>query len=470
MAHGTQGRVSRQIDSARRQLAGEAGLPFSQLLASGKVREALTQEPVAYRDCLYSPWTTLWIFLSQVLDPCQCCLQAVARFLAYRLAQGKAPCSSETSAYCQARQRLPEGVFKRLLQDTGRSLHEREMPEAWRWKGRPVKVVDGSTVSMPDTAENQQAYPQSRRQKPGVGFPLARILVLFSLAVGTVLDAALSPYRGKRTGELSLFRTLGHALEPNDVLLGDRVFCTYFDIALLQERAVDVVVRLHQRRHADFRRGRRLGANDHVVTWSKPAEQADWLDAATYQRLPQTLTLREVRVRVRVPGFRTESLVIVTTLLDAQVYPVPDLAQLYRARWQAELYLRDLKQVLQMDVLRCLTPEMVRKEIWTHLLAYNLLRGIMADAAQKHGILPSQLSFKSTLELLLGFAPYLATMHHSTANAYYDHLLDALARHRIGDRPDRCEPRVKKRRGKNYPYMQEPRASARRRYLNGSSK
>lgn len=464
MPHGTQGRVSRQINSARQRLASESGLPFSQLLDGNLVQQALAEDDISFRERLYTPGTTLWIFLSQVLDPMQCCLQAVLRFLAYRLAQGLAPCSSETGAYCQARQRLPEGVVKRLMLATGQQLHQREMPDAWRWKGRPVKLADGTTVSMPDTPENQQEYPQSRRQKPGVGFPLARMVVLFSLAVGTVLEAAIGACRGKETGEVSLLRTLYDNFEPGDVLLGDRIFCTYFDIVLLQERQVDTVVRLHQRRRADFRRGQRLGRDDHLVTWTKPATRPQWMDQETYQRLPQQVTVREVRVRVSIPGFRSKSLVVVTTLLDAEQYAARDLAELYRARWQAELDLRSLKQTLQMDVLRCQTPAMVRKEIWVHFLAYNLIRKVMADAAEKHGILPRDLSFKSALEALLAFAPYLANMSPVQAETYYVHLLDALARHRVGDRPDRCEPRVKKRRPKAYPYMQEPRAAARKRY------
>ncbi len=468
MPNRTQGRVSRQINLVQQRLAGAPGLPFSQLLDVNLVREALAEEPVVFRERLFTPWTTLWTFLSQVLDPWQCCLQAVARLLAYRQAQGLPACSSETGAYCQARQRLPEAVVKRLMQQTGKQLHDRETPQAWLWKGRSVKPVDGTTVSMPDTPANQKAYPQPSSQKPGVGFPLARLLVVFSLAVGTVLEAALSQHQGKHTGELSLFRSLQGSWTPGDVILGDRIFCTYFDIVMLQEKQVDVVIRLHQSRRADFRRGRRLGRNDHLVTWSKPRHRPEWLDEASYERLPKTLTVREVRVQVNIPGFRSDSIVVVTTLLDADTYTLADLADLYRARWQAELHLRSLKQTLQLDVLRCHSPEMVRKEIWTHLLAYNLIRGVMADAAQRHGILPRDLSFQTALELLLAFAPYLATMTGSTATACYNALLDALAPHRVGNRPDRYEPRVKKRRPKRYPLLKEPRAAARRRCLSGS--
>ncbi len=463
MPHRTQGRVFRQINSAQERLCCESGLPFSQWLPREMIEAAMTQAGIVCREGLYTPWVTLWIFLSQVLDAKQCCLQAVLRFLAYRVSQDLPPCSSETGAYCQARKRLPESVAKELFRTTGKQLHEREMPASWRWQGRTVKLADGTTVSMPDTPENQEAYPQPRSQKPGVGFPLARMVVLFSLAVGTVLEAALGQCRGKQTGEISLLRGLFDGLEPEDVLLGDRIYCTYFDIVTLQERRVDVVTRLHQQRRADFRRGRRLGPDDHVVTWARPRQRAPWMDAETFQRLPATIQMREVRVRVKTPGFRVQNIVVVTTLLDAERYSARDLAELYRARWHAELDLRSLKQTLHMDVLRCHTPEMVRKEIWVHFMGYNLIRRVMADAAQKHGILPRDISFATTLEGILAFAESLAKATPSQIERCYDHLLDAIARHRVGNRPDRYEPRARKRRPKAYGLLTEPRPVARKR-------
>ncbi len=239
------------------------------------------------------------------------------------------------------------------------------MPAAWRWAGRTVKVVDGTTVSMPDTPANQQAFPQSHAQKAGVGFPLARMVVLFSLAVGTALDAALGPYRGKQTGELSLFRQLHDRLDPGDILLADRHFCSYWEWALVRERGGDVVTRLHQLRKADFRRGRRLGCRDHVVNWAKPA-RPEWMTAEEYACVPQTLAVREMRVQVTRPGYRTRVLIVATTLLDADAFSTRDVALLYRVRWFAELDLRAVKSTLQMGILRGKTPSMVRKEIWAH--------------------------------------------------------------------------------------------------------
>ena len=289
---------------------------------------------------------------------------------------------------------------------TGRRVQDHGSA-AWLWNGHPLKVVDGTTASMPDTPANQQEYPQPNSQKPGLGFPIVRMVVLFSLTVGTVLDAALGRYYGKQTGETALFHTLQHNLETGDILLADRYYSSYWEIALVQQRA-DMVCRRHQRRRADFRRGRRLGPDDHVVAWPKPV-RPEWLDEATYAALPATLTIREVRVRVAIPGFRTKVLVAATTLLDAEEMPRADVALLYRLRWYAELDLRALKQTLQMDVLRGQTPEMVRKEISAHLLAYNLIRGQMAEAAREKDLVPVQLSFKGAVQAVNAFAGWLWT-------------------------------------------------------------
>jgi hypothetical protein len=458
MAHATPTTRSRQVRQLRQQLAQAPALPFADLLPAAQVEHALREEGVTFRDRLFSPLVTLWVFLSQVLDPDHSCRAAVARFLAWRAARGLAPCSADPSAYCKARGRLPEGVLARLTRATGRRPQD-QAPDGWRWNGRQVQLVDGTTLSMPDTPENQKAFPQSPSQKPGVGFPIVRVVTLFALAVGTVLDAALGPYQGKQTGETALFHSLHGNLAEGDILLADRYFSSYWEIALAQQRRADVVCRLHQRRRADFRRGRRLGREDHVVEWAKPP-RPDWMDEATYQALPATLAVREVRVRVQHPGFRTQVLVVVTTLLDAEAFPREDIAILYRVRWYAELDLRSLKQALQMDVLRCQTPEMVRKEVWAHLLGYNLLRGLMAQAAQAAGLLPVQLSFKGALQAVNAFAAALWTAGASQVAELCRRLREAVASHRIGERPNRWEPRRRKRRPKPYPLLNEPRPQA----------
>jgi hypothetical protein len=315
---------------------------------------------------------------------------------------------------------------------------------------------------MPDTPENQEEFPQAGTQRPGVGFPIARLVVLFSLAVGTVLDAALGRYQGKRTGETALFATLRHNLEPGDILLADRGFGSYWELALTRQRGADMVCRLHQRRRADFRRGRRLGPEDHVVTWSKPPRPS-WMDEGTYAALPAQMEVREVRVRVRLPGFRTKVLVVVTTLLDAEAFERQDVALLYRIRWYAELDLRSLKTTMQMDVLRGLSPAMVRKEVWAHLLAYNLLRGLMAQAALAAGVLPVELSFKGALQTVNAFAAVLWTARATALEELVRRVREAIGSHGVGDRPNRYEPRRRKRRPKPYPLLNESRAQARAR-------
>ncbi|HEY7310956.1 MAG TPA: IS4 family transposase [Gemmataceae bacterium] len=465
MAHRTSPSAMCQVAQLRDRFTQAAALPFADILPAAQVQQAAQAEQVRFRDRLFSPAVTLWMFLSQVLDATHCCRQAVARFLAWRLGQGLAPCSADTSAYCKARGRLPEAVLARLVRQTGQRTQD-EMPAAWRWAGRTVKVVDGTTVSMPDTPANQQAFPQSRAQKAGVGFPLARMVVLFSLAVGTALDAAFGPYRGKQTGELSLFRQLHDRLDPGDILLADRHFCSFWELALVRQRSSDVVTRLHQLRKADFRRGRQLGPCDHVVTWTKPA-RPEWMTAEQYARLPDSLAVRELRVCVARPGYRTRVLIVATMLLDADAFPKRDVALLYRVRWFAELDLRALKTTLQMGILRGKTPGMVRKEIWAHLLAYNLIRGLMAQAASEAGLLPWQLSFAGAVQTVVAFAPLAWAAEAEAWEQLGGALRAALREHRVCERPGRVEPRAQKRRPQHYPLLMESRDRARSRLIQG---
>ena len=307
---------------------------------------------------------------------------------------------------------------------------------------------------MPDTPENQAAYPQMKAQAPGCGFPIARILVVFSLSVGTVLEAAIGKYKGKQTGENSLFRQLYHVLDEGDIILADRYFSGWCDIALPWQRGIDVVIRKHQLRHTDFREGQRLGKDDHLISWSKP-QRPKWMSAQQYAELPQELTLREVRIRVVHKGFRTKTIVVVTTLLDAERYPAEEIALLYRRRWQAELHLRSIKAVLQMDHLRCKTPHRVHNEFYMHLVGYNLLRGVVALAAYESGKSPWEISFKGALQTLSQFLPLL--LARVATEAWCQALLTAVATHAIGNRPGRFEPRRLKRRQKPYGLLQKHR-------------
>jgi len=460
MPHSTTRKQRRQIEMVRQQFAQADGLTFAEVLPAERIEQGLQEEKATWRDSVFSPMLTLWAFLGQVISPDGSCRNAVARIMAWLVSRGEAPCRPETDPYCKARQRLPESLFTRLMRQTGRALHEL-VPGDWLWQGRRVKLADGTTVSMPDTAANQAAYPQAGTQKRGVGFPIARLVVVFCLACGTVLEAALGRYQGKKTGENTLLRSLAQAFEPGDVLLSDRYFSGYFDIAYWKQRGVDVVTRLHQQRTCDMRRGRRLGRNDHVVVWPKP-QRPPWMDEATYAQMPDELEVREVRVHVTIKGFRTDIVEVVTTLLDAQTYKASALAQLYRMRWHAELDLRSLKTTLGMDVLRCKSPEMVRKEVWAHMLAYNLIRTLMARTAEAHGCTPRDLSFKGTMQMMSAFAERLYDAEPATAMELHDWLLLAIGAQLVGDRPNRYEPRARKRRPKPYPLLTQPRDLARR--------
>lgn len=465
MAQHTHRLILDQVESLGRQFAQTPGLPFGDVLTAVEVEEAFRAEGVQGYDCVYTPLTTVRMLLSQALDPDPSLRQAVSRLLAERAAEGRVNLSANTGAYSQARQRLPEGVLQRLTRQVGNTLRQ-HAPNAWCWKGRQVKIVDGTTVSMPDTPANQAAYPQPSHEKPGLGFPLARLVVVFSLAVGTVVDAAVGPFTGKRTGEPALFRGLHEHLCPGEVILADRYYCSYFEIALLRQRGIDVVMRLHQRRPVDFRKGKRLGKDDHLIVWRKP-KRPEWLDEATYAQLPATLELREVRLRGTRPGFRTQTIVVVTTLTNSDEMTSGELTGLHRLRWHAELDLRSLKETMQMSILRAKSPDMVRKELWAHFLAYNLIRTVMAQAAQQHQLEPRQISFKGTLQTLAAFAPHVLLARAQELPELARRIFAAIAQHRVADRPDRFEPRARKRRYDNFKHLLRPRAEAKALLLKG---
>jgi hypothetical protein len=467
MRHSRPRSFREQARFLRRQFLQDGDLPFTDVLTEDAIAGALAAVG-DWLDRIFSPLVTLWVFLGQVLSADHSCGAAVARLIAHRVARGLKPCSPRTGAYCQARQRLPEAFFSETALRTGRALDESADPR-WRWKGRRVYVYDGSSVTMPDTPANQAAYPQPVAQKPGLGFPLARIAAVFSLACGAVVGLGICRYAGKGQSELGMLRTLLGLFRSGDVVLADRLMCAWTEMVMLQQRGVDCVCRFTSHRKADFRRGTRLGEGDHVVVWPKPQRPRS-IDAKTYDALPESLTVRECRVRVEQPGFRVRVLIVATTLLDPNAFTRDDLARLYRARWNAELDLRSLKQTLQMDVLRCKRPESVRKELWAHILAYNLIRTVMAQAAVEHGIGPRSISFKGALQTLEAFQPVIAlrgSHDAATRGAIYEQLLGAIADHRVGDRPDRYEPRRRKRRPKPYDRLMKPRHEAKVAMLKG---
>ena len=458
MRHPSHGRLRQQVDTLRQQFLQEGRLPFADVLSSETLSEALKQIKAPWNDGIFTPLVTLWVFLGQVLSADHSCRAAVARLIAHRVSQGLPPCSSETGAYCQARRRLPLAFFDTVARRVGQSLEARGKPE-WLWKGRRVHLFDGSSVAMPDTAENRKEYPLTYNQRPGTGFAVARIAAIISLSCGAILDLGICRYAGKGQSESGLLRQLWGLFRTGDVLVADRLICAWTEMVSLKRRGIDTVCRLTSHRRADFRRGTRLGKDDHIVTWMKPRKPRS-VEREVYNALPEFLLVRECRVRVVQPGFRVRSLVVATTLLDAEEYTRDDLAQIYRARWNIELDLRSIKDVMQMDVLRCKTPELVRKEIWMHVLAYNLIHTVMAQAASRDGVSPRSISFKATLQILEAFHPLIAGQAHrglGHRESLYQEVLRAIAQHGVADRPDRFEPRAAKRRPKNYNRLTKPR-------------
>jgi hypothetical protein len=441
-------------------------LPFHEILNADMVKSALAAAGVKFKDRIFTPFVTLCMFLSQVLDPDHSCRAAVARLIVWMVINGRKPCAADTTSYCNARQRLPREVIVFLARKVAQETDSGACA-SWLWKGRKVSLVDGTTASMPDTPRNQKVFPQSKSQGIGLGFPLVRMVAIISLATGVVRDLATGPHQGKETGETALFRTLLEGLAAGEIVLGDRYFASFFLLAQLMQRNVDGLFRMHQLRKFDFRRGRRLGIEDHTVTWMKPA-RPDWMNEEMYAQIPGELKVRELRFKVEQPGFRVDELVLVTTMLDAAEYTKEELADLFLQRWNVELDLRSIKDVLQMDVLRCMSPEMVEKEIWIHILVYNLIRGVMAKAAEAHDKKPRHLSFKGTLQTMTAFHEALRRASPKDRTVLVQTMLEAIAQHEVADRFGRVEPRAIKRRPKTQRFLMEPRAEARKRLLDAA--
>jgi hypothetical protein len=435
------------------QLNSKSELPFTDVLSSEKIVSCLVDEGIEYRDRIFTPDVTLWTFLSQVLGANKSLQAAVTKVIAFKVAQGEAAPSANTSAYSKARDRLPEHLISRLARESGLDLHE-QAPKDWRWRERPRKLLDGSTVSMPDTIENQAEFPQPKSQKPGIGFPIARMVAIISCETGSVLDLELGPYRGKGSGEHGLLRELMHNFFPGDIVLGDCYYCTFFLIASLIDSGIDAVFPLHGARDCDFRTGEHLGKKDHIATWIKP-QKPTWMDQETYNSFPESIKVREAEVTLDHKGHRSEKRVLVTTFIDPKVVSKSDLRELYGHRWLVEIDLKAIKSTMNMDVLRAKTPEMVRKEIWASLLAYNLIRKIMAQAAFIHGKNPRKLSFSLALQTIESFRS--AHIFCEDKKEIYAEILKAIANKTVGNRPGRREPRAIKRRPKPFPRLQQPR-------------
>ena len=470
MRFSNQGRFRQQVRFLRRQFLQDGDLPFTDVLSEGTVAQALKALNVVWLDRIYSPLVTLWVFLGQVLSQDHSCRAAVARLIAHRVSRGQRPCSAETGAYCQARKRLPEEFFAEVARKTGQALDEdakqavaleRSSRPGLRWLDRLDARYGGEPTSLSATSPTAARSWFSAGTDRGFLFALLR----------SRARSGICRYCGKGHSELGMLRKLWDLLRPGDIMLADRYMCAWHEIDLLKQRGIDSVTRLHHCRRVDFRRGKRLGKDDHIVEWPKPWSAFARSTGKPSKSLPELLTIRETRVRVRAarisqPKHDRRYNVVGCRGGDC----ASDLAELYRARWNAELDLRSLKQTMQMDILRCKTPELVRKEIWTHILAYNLIRTIIAQAATSTTSNHVPISFKGAVQTLEAFQPLIAMQGERDSahrRSLYDQLLDAVATHRVADRPDRFEPRQRKRRQKKYDRMMKPRNELKREMLKG---
>ena len=414
-----------------------------------------------WRDRIYSPMITVWMFITQVISADKSCQNAVNRLNAWRISRGLKKVSEKTTAFCKARARLPEALFERLLLQVADAC-EQATDEAWLWCGRVVEMVDGWTVTMADTPENQEQYPQASSQKRGCGFPIARMIGLFSLATGAANRVAMAPYQGKQTGETSLLRSVLHHVSPGRILLADRYYATFWLLAASEMRQIDLVARVHHLRSVDFRRGLKQGHFDQLVSYPKP-QRPEWMSEREYATYPATILVRHLRYKIHQRGFRTREVTVATTLLDAEAYTAEDLASLYGRRWSVELHIRSLKTQMTMEHLRCQSPQMVRKEVHCHLIGYNLIRAAMLASALKFHLSPTRLSFTGAMRAVEDFTATLRLCGKRN-DQQWESLLETISRLPVGHRPGRQEPRELKRRPKPYKLMQKPRDPDRNRY------
>lgn len=448
-------RSFREFQSARKDILDNAKV-LEQLLSAQRLGDILRVHGVDFRSRLFCPLTTIWIFMTQVLNADHSCRAAVAQFLATLKSKS---CSLSTGAYCQARKRLSEAMLHSIFLAQAEQLQSC-VPNKWRWKGRNVRLVDGTTVSMPDTEDNKFYFPATNKKKNPIEFPIARVLVIICKATGVLLGGAIGTYQGKGSGETSLLKQLLPIFKIGDISVFDRYYSGFFSFASLMLKGVDCVSRQHQMRKAKL--VKRLGKNDHLFKVEKPWRPPE-MSKEEYESYPDEILLRRVRVVVTQPGFRTKAMDVITSLID-ESFLIEEIAELYKYRWFVEVDLRSIKSVMGMDVLRCQTAEMVRKEILVHFIAYNFVRAVIMDAAQMHDKEPRQLSFKASLQMIFSFRGKMTLASGKEWSNLYVEILKRLKGEIVGDRPNRYEPRLTKRRH-NVKYLTVSRQEARKQCL-----
>ena len=422
---------------------------FFNLLTSDQLLDTVDALSPPHRERLYPPTETLSMFLAQALSTDRSCQRIVNQAAVQRVTSGLSANSTHTGGYCRARQRLPVNMVSTLTRDLG-ALLDSQVPDRWRWRGHRVRIVDGTTVTLPDTQANQETFPQQGGQQPGLGFPICRLVGITCLSSGALLNAAVGRFNGKGGDEQTLLRSIQDTFQPGDVVLGDALYATYFFLAAMLSNGVDILMEQHgaRRRSTDFRSGQKVGKRDHLIRLTKPARCPHWMSEAQYRRAPDSITVREMKAAGKI---------LVTTMTCPDTYPKAALKTLYQSRWQVELDIRHIKETLGMNTLSCKTPEMAVKEVWVYLLAYNLLRLMMGQSALMADIRPRTISFKHCLQIWLAWSEQGVLRDARQL----DQLFLLMAQQRVGNRPGRAEPRAVKRRPKAFPLLTKPRDQAR---------
>ena len=433
-------------------------LPFAKVLPADVIEATFRKYDALFEGTFYNTAIVLWAFLSQVLaDGKSCsCSAAVSRIAAYFMAKGQPMPSPNTGDYCNARKRLEEKALQELALLVAKNT-EVIASSKWLWKEKHhVKLIDGFTATMPDTPENLREFPKHTKKDGTLdcGLPRMRVCVVLSLATAMITNAAFSKYQGKETGETALLRTMLDSFDANDIAVFDRYCCSYMMLAQFQQRDVQVCARLNAKRPIDFTKGKRLGKDDTLVTWTRPLRPS-WMSVEEYEQIPETLTLRMLRYSLEAKGCRTQSITVITTLVDSEEYSAEDIAELYGLRWSVELAIRHVKRSLNMDHFRCKSPAMVRREFWTMVLGYNLVRKVICEAAAFGGVLPRRLSFTRTSAFLLEVGTFWASTGVQAKSL--ESILKHLSKMLVPDRPGRYEPRMVKRRLDKYPLLKQPR-------------
>ena len=445
--------VKLAVEKIKSKLHDQVDLPFRDILSDSEIRAIMQEEGLVNRTRIFPPETTLRAFLEQMLNPDHSCAAAVARINADRIANNQEPGSPNTGDYVKARIAIPELIIDRINDNVNIKLEKNPCPQGM-WREQEIKIFDGSTILMPDTAENQKEFPQHSNQTEGAGFPIARIVALTTLSTAAILGVEMGKYKGKGTGEMALARNLLEHLVDGDIVLGDRYYATYFFMATLMEMKTDFVFGQHGARKSDFRTGTRLEKGDHVIKLERPSRPS-WMSKEDYEQVPKTITIREIKISADKPGFRAEPVIITTSMLNSKVVSKFELAELYNRRWNIELDLRNVKTTMNLDMLTCKTPAMIRKEIKIAILSYNLIRLMIVQAAFIDDIDPRTISFKGAMQMIVANLHNVSEAMVNTDR--YVSVLCLIVKMRVGNRPGRYEPRAVKRRPKPHPRLKGPR-------------